>query len=227
MRLLQEEELVWSPVVANNRMNRKRKATGVNSYENDLRFNPESYLSNRLGQQQHVKWLDLCCGEGNALLQFAGVAAEKCFQDRVTLVGVDLVEQFQAIPSSVHCLRFETCSLVDHTDDEVYDLITCVHGLHYVGDKLSALSAALKQLDDNGLMIANLDIDSIKITGDRNGQYLKKYFRANDIVYDGRKKIIRCTGSRNLQPDLIYKGADDKAGPNYTGQEAVDSYYIM
>lgn len=69
MKLLTENELIWSDVVANNRMNRKRSASGVNSYEKDLKFKPEKYLNDWLKQQGHVKWLDLCCGEGNALLQ--------------------------------------------------------------------------------------------------------------------------------------------------------------
>lgn len=33
MKLLSENELVWSWVVANSKMNRKRNASGVNSYD--------------------------------------------------------------------------------------------------------------------------------------------------------------------------------------------------
>ena len=38
MNLLQEKELIWSPVVANCNMNRKRNLSGVNSYEKDIGF---------------------------------------------------------------------------------------------------------------------------------------------------------------------------------------------
>ena len=42
--LLNEQALEWSPVVANNTMNRERKATGVNSYEKDIKLNPLVFL---------------------------------------------------------------------------------------------------------------------------------------------------------------------------------------
>lgn len=225
MQLLTEEQLIWSPVVANNRMNRKRMASGVNSYEQDLGFRPDTYLNSCLERQGHVKWLDLCCGEGNALLQYAKAITAEGRADAVTLTGLDLVDQFQPIPPLIHCLQFTTGSLVNWTYKEQYDLITCVHGLHYVGDKLTALANSLRAVSDAGIMIASLDINSIKIAGDSNGQYLKKVFRENDMEYNAKKKVLRCTGPRNICFDLVYKGADDKAGPNYTGQDAVDSYY--
>lgn len=219
--------MIWSPIVANNRMNRKRKASGINSYEKELKFKPEEYLDTCLEQKTHVKWLDLCCGEGNALLQYARAVSDEGRQDRVTLVGIDLVDQFQPIPPFVNCLRFEIGSLVNWTNDDQYDLITCVHGLHYVGDKLKALSTGLKLIGNQGVLIANLDLNSIKIEGDQNGQYLKQLFIENEIEYNARKKLVRCEGHRDIYFNLTYKGADDKSGPNYTGQEAVDSYYGM
>jgi SAM-dependent methyltransferase len=226
MKLLSESELIWSPIVANNRMNRKRNASGINSYERELKFNPAVYLKACLEQKAQVKWLDLCCGEGNALLQYAKTASDEDYQNRVTLVGVDLVDQFQPIPSFVSCLQFEIGSLVNLTSNDQYDLITCVHGLHYVGDKLKVLSTVMKSIGNQGLFIANLDLNSIKIQGDPNGKFLKQLFLENDIDYNMRKKLIRCEGPRALNFNLTYHGADDKAGPNYTGQDAVNAYYV-
>ena len=57
-----------------------------------------------------------------------------------------------------------------------FDLITCVHGLHYIGDKLGLLTRAASW------------------------------------------------PSRSLLP-YTYLGADDGAGPGYTGQPAVWSHY--
>lgn len=227
MQLLTEEQLIWSPVVANNRMNRKRQASGVNSYEQDLSFMPEVYLNRCLEQQGYVKWLDLCCGEGNALLQYAKAVTAEGRADCVTLTGIDLVDQFQPIPPFMHCLQFKTGSLVNWAYEEQYDLITCVHGFHYIGDKLKALANSLRAISNTGTMIANLDINSIKIAGDNSEQYLKKVFRENDMAYNARKKVLQCTGPRNIDFGLVYKGANDKAGPNYTGQDAVDSYYQL
>ncbi|SHM04048.1 Methyltransferase domain-containing protein [Chitinophaga jiangningensis] len=225
MKLLTESELIWSAVVANNRMNRKRKATGVNSYEKDLGFNPEAYLDNLLEQGSEVSWLDLCCGEGNALLQYASKVALNDQQNAVKLTGVDLVDQFQTIPSFVHCLHFETQSLVAWSSDMQYDLITSVHGFHYVGDKLKALLVALKSIKEYGMLIANFDLDSIKIDNAESFRYFKKLFKENNIEYNVRKRLLVCKGPRYLDFRLTYRGADDTTGPNYTGQAAVDAYY--
>lgn len=225
MKLLTENELVWSDVVANNRMNRKRKASGVNSYEKDLKFKPETWLNDCLKEQRQVKWLDLCCGEGNALLQYANELAEKQLQDQVKLRGIDLADQFQAVPSLITYLQLDAMSLVDWKADDQYDLVTCVHGLHYIGDKLKVITEALKAIAPQGILMANLDLKSIKIEGDQQDQYSKKLFKENQIEYNARRKIIKCKGPRNISINLTYNGADDKAGPNYTGQDAVDSYY--
>jgi hypothetical protein len=106
-----------------------------------------------------------------------------------------------------------------------YDLITCVHGLHYVGDKLGVLEKAMACLTDDGVFIANLDIKSIRIvSGD---SYLKNFFAMNGIKYSARTRIIECRGRRNIHFNVSYTGAKDDAGPNYTGQDGVDSYYSM
>lgn len=174
MKLLTENELIWSDVVANNRMNRKRKASGVNSYEKDLKFKPETWLNACLKERGEVKWLDLCCGEGNALLQYASELAEKQLQGQALLRGIDLTDQFQAVPALITCLQLEALSLVDWKADDQYDLVTCVHGLHYIGDKLKVIKEALKAIDLEGIMTANLDLKSIKVEGDQQNQYLKK-----------------------------------------------------
>lgn len=216
MNLLTEQELIWSPIVANNRMNRKRVASGVNSYEKELYFNPAVYLDEVLAKQGQVKWLDLCCGEGNALLQYAkGLPT----QAGVTLTGIDLVDQFQQIPGDVHCLQFEVRSLVDWVPADKYDLITCVHGIHYIGDKLQVIAAALRALEPEGLFIGHLDLANIK------GVDAKQLFAQHKVGYNGRRRLLTCTGPRHIELQLTYAGADDQTGPNYTGQEAVTSYY--
>ena len=225
MKLLTEKELIWSSIVANNRMNRKRNASGINSYEKELNFKPEVYLNSCLEQQGQAKWLDLCCGEGNALLQYAKEVAVKDRQEHVTLTGIDLVDQFQQIPSFVNCLQFQISPLVTWTTDDQYNLITCVHGLHYVGDKLKVLLTAFKAIANQGMLMANLDLNNIKIEGDKNGQYMKKLFAENQIEYNVRKRLVICKGPRVIDFNLTYKGADDTTGPNYTGQDAVDSHY--
>lgn len=57
-KLLQEEELEWSPIVANNAMNRERVSIGVNSYERDIQLNPIQFLLER-EKQNYLQWTDL------------------------------------------------------------------------------------------------------------------------------------------------------------------------
>jgi hypothetical protein len=49
--------------------------------------------------------------------------------------------------------------------------------------------------------------------------------RRAGFVYDPRRHRVTCEGRRELVMPYAYLGADDRAGPNYTGQPAVNSYY--
>src|SRR5688572_32852851 len=151
MKLLSENELIWSWVVANSKMNRERNASGVNSYEKELKFKPETFLEDHIQKSGSVKWLDMCCGEGKALIQAAEFLSTKNLQDKAILKGVDLVNSFQPIPPSITCINFEVKSIVDWSAEDQYDLVTCVHGLHYIGDKLKVLRMVLERLTAEGL----------------------------------------------------------------------------
>jgi len=227
MKLLSENELVWSWVVANSKMNRKRKASGVNSYEKELKIKPELFLEDHIQQNGLVKWLDLCCGEGKALIQASEYLLLKGLQDKALLKGIDLVSAFQSIPPLISCIDFEVRSIVDWSSTEQYDLITCVHGLHYVGDKLKVLKAVFECLNPQGIFIANLDLDNIRLLNGDAATYLKNIFKQNDIQYNSRTRLLTCKGPRGIDFNVNYKGANDKAGPNYTGQDAVCSVYEM
>jgi SAM-dependent methyltransferase len=163
--LLDDTTLAASAVVANSAMNRERQLAGPNSYARELGFDPLDRILRRLPEQESVAWLDLCCGRGRALLQ-AGAHVEACgLQDRVELIGVDLVDYFDPGTTAVTLVCTPATTWQPHRR---FDLITVVHGLHYIGDKLGVLGES---------------------------------------------------------PDNL--GADDRAGPNYTGQPAVHSYYAV
>lgn len=57
------------------------------------------------------------------------------------------------------------------------------------------------------------------------GARLTKALRAAGFEYDGRKHRIRKHGHGVARLPFSYLGADQNAGPNYTGQPAVHSYY--
>src|SRR5262249_16006362 len=119
--------------------------------------------------------------------------------------------------------------------DCLFDLITCVHGLHYVGDKLGLIQNTASWLKVDGVFLANLDPDNLKIPNGANAGNkitrdlrrigLKYHARKHLIVCEGRKPLVVWEGRKDFRVNYRYLGADDAAGPNYTGQAAVNSHY--
>lgn len=222
MDLKDDDELAMSPIVANCRMNRERELCGGNSYTRDLGLNPVEFLKRRLEEQQTVRWLDLCCGSGRALIESAHWLSE--FVDRVEIVGVDLVGMFAPVDATG--VKLVEARLEDWQSTKQFDLITCVHGLHYVGDKLGAISKAVSWLSDNGLFIAHLDLSNLKHADfSAFGRKIAQDLRKAGFNYDSARRLISCERRIDITLPWTYSGADDEAGPNYTGQAAVNSWY--
>jgi SAM-dependent methyltransferase len=224
MILLDNKQLEYSSVVANNRMNRERQAFGINSYEKDLGFKLIDFLEKCLAEHETVRWMDLCCGKGNALIQGANYFYNKN-QIQLCIEGWDLAGIFSEKPSHLDFLKLWQKSVAEWQPAMPCHLITCVHGLHYVGDKLKVIETALQNLTPQGIFLANLDLENVKITGKSVGS-LKKIFQKKGLQYN-KKHILSGTYHKNPDFGLEYLGADDSAGPNYTGQEAVNSYYTV
>ena len=230
--LLGDGRLEASSVVANCSMNRERQLTGVNSYQREMGFDPVDVLTagvdcrDDLGRViPPVGWLDLCCGTGRALVQAVGRLRAAGLGGQVAVVGVDLVAAFDRGGEEVGPVLV-TDSVTTWRPGRAFDLITCVHGLHYVGDKLAVLTRAAGWLTANGLLVADLDLASIRLPGGRlAGRPLTAKLRAAGFAYDSRRKKITLTGRRVVDLPYTYLGADDQAGANYTGQPAVHSYY--
>lgn len=224
MKLLGDDALKRSGTAANCQMNRQRTLSGSNGYAKELRLNPLEFLLERGGAK--VRWLDLCCGEAKALLEAAQMVHRQGLDGRVEIVGVDLVAQpSPANPESL-CLRLVQASLTHWEPAGHFDLITCVHGLHYIGDKLALIARAVSWLTDNGQFVANLDLNNIKFTDGRlAGRIVARELRQVGLDYNRRAKLVRCSHRLEVQLPFRYCGADDQAGPNYTKQPAVDSYY--
>jgi SAM-dependent methyltransferase len=227
--LLDDDTLAESSVVANCAMNRERELAGVNSYERELGFHPLNWLRVRLATggpaASGSSWLDLCCGTGRALIQAADQALLLGLEDRIELTGVDLVDAFDPPPPGSP-VRLLTASVTTWTPPHPYDLITCVHGLHYVGDKLGAIARAVAALTDDGLFVADFDAASIRMSDGRpGGRLVAAALRQAGLSYDSRRHRLAAQGRRELSLPFAYVGADDRAGPNYTNQPAVHSYY--
>jgi SAM-dependent methyltransferase len=211
--LLTDGALIRSAVVANCAMNRERRLTGPNSYAKELGFDPLD------GLVPGTAWLDLCCGSGRALAR-AGSS-----RPGVAIVGVDLVDAFVPGPHPPG-VRLVCADVREFAPGRAFDLVTCVHGLHYVGDKLRLLARIAAWLTPTGRFVADLDLSSIRLPDGRPaGRPLAAALRAAGFAYDPRRRRITRTGPGRVELPYAYLGADDRAGPNYTGQPAVHSYY--
>ncbi|MFG2948804.1 class I SAM-dependent methyltransferase [Streptomyces adustus] len=215
--LLSGDELERSSVVANNTMNRGRGLVGVNSYARELGQDPLAHLA---GRPAAPSWLDLCSGEGRALREAAGALPADA-----VLTGVDLVGPLVPRPSPP-ALEEVVASVDRWAPARTYDLITCVHGLHYVGDQLGLLARAASWLAPDGLLLAHFDPDSVRwADGSAAGRAAVSALRAAGFGYSARHHRLTLRGGRSLALPFRYVGADPAAGPNYTGQPAVGSHY--
>ncbi|AMV40223.1 class I SAM-dependent methyltransferase [Planctomyces sp. SH-PL62] len=224
MDLLDDDELERSAVVANCRMNRERGLLGSNGYDRELGFNPLDVLRKPSGESRPAGWLDLCCGSGKALIEAARIVHDEGMD--VEIVGVDLAGLFRRVDPDQDRLRLVEASLGDWRPDRGFDLISCVHGLHYVGDKLALIARAASWLTEDGLFVASLDLHNLKIAdASPLGRRIAAALRRAGLEYDRRRRLVSCRGRKAVDLPYRYLGADDRAGPNYTGQPAVDSYY--
>ena len=224
-KLKDKEALEWSSVVANNSMNRKRIAFGVNSYEKEIKLDPIKYLISKYTDRK-LSWLDLCCGEGNALIQSAKFIKENKHENKIGLEGIDLVSYFSEYSGYEDILQLEEKNLENWIPTKKYDLITCVHGLHYIGNKIGLLEKISTTLTGEGKFIGNFSLENIRIQGVENSEkMLRKIFKESGLTYNARTKIIKLTEPISIASMFKYLGADDQVGPNYTGQSVVDSIY--
>lgn len=189
MDLIGDDELERSAVVANCRMNRERELGGSNGYEKEVGFNPLEFLRERTALGRGTAWLDLCCGSGKALIQAAGSVFAEGLD--VEIVGVDLVGMFHGHGHGSKNLRLVEASLRTWRPDGCFDLITCVHGLHYVGDKLGLIARAASWLVEDGLLVASLDLHNTKLAdGKSSERRIAADLRRAGLLFDRRRRLV-------------------------------------
>lgn len=225
--LLDDPALERSSVVANNAMNRNRGLSGVNSYARDLGVDPYEHLAAILRDTPEVSvtWIDVCCGSGRALLEAEQRFAEEFPSADLTLVGIDLVDHFLAAPRTSR-LKLITANANTWQPEGPADLVTCVHGLHYIGDKLGLLAAMSSWAAPHGTLAAHFDPDLFRHPdGASAARKVLAELRNTDLSYDRRSHRVSARNPRPTHFEAEYLGADDTVGPGYTGQPAVASYY--
>ncbi|MFD4353163.1 class I SAM-dependent methyltransferase [Nocardia sp. NPDC058518] len=223
--LLDNLTLEQSSIVANNAMNRGRGLSGVNSYTRELGFDPYEVLAERLRADStaQVTWIDVCCGSGRALLEAEARFDREFPAADLTIIGIDLVDFFLGTPRTPR-LHLLATSATTWTPPRKADLVTCVHGLHYIGDKLALIEAMTSWLAPTARFAADFDPTEIRRPNSSPAtDTVIETLRAAGLTYDVRRHQIHGHG----RPDFaaVYLGADTTAGPGYTGQPSVVSYY--
>ena len=147
---------------------------------------------------------------------------------QVQIVGVDLVEMFT--PENAPGVTLTAADVAAFTLDRPADLITCVHGLHYLGDKLGFLQHAYAMLAPGGLLLANLDADNLRASGADSSVWRQAVRHAGNggVTLDFKGHVLRIerTGV-TLDFGVTFQGATVSEQPNYTGITVIDSWYSL
>ncbi len=212
--MLTEEELELSGTVANCQMNRERELRGSNGYIAELGMDPVEWLRER----HRSAWLDVCCGTGRALVQ----AAAEVHTEGIEIDGVDLVSFYWPRATQTPGLTLHTSSIREFVPRRTYELITSVHGLHYVGDKLGTLSRLASWLAPDGLLLVHLDPADIYFDGSSRPRQTLDLLRRAGCRWNGRRGLLRLSGEASFSVE--YLGATT-GGPNRTGQPSTKSHY--
>ncbi len=228
MTLLRADELLSSAVVANSTMNRGRGLSGVNSYERDLHFAILPFLAARVQEQGSALWYDACCGQGRALVEAGRQLAAIDWGGCVQIVGADLVGMFT--PERAPSVSLMAADVAAFRPDRPADLVTCVHGLHYLGDTLGFLESAHEMLAPGGLFLGHLDPKNIRLADSAVSAWRQAARQAhtNGVAVDLKNHILRFErASTPLRFGMSYQGASVSETPNYTSITVIDSWYTQ
>jgi len=228
MEMLGADELLSSSIVANATMNRRRGLSGVNSYERDLRFSLTEFLAERVRERGAAFWYDACCGQGLALVEASRQFSAAGWDRQVRIVGVDLVPMF--MPEEAPSVTLLATDVAAFTLDQPADLITCVHGLHYLGDKLGFLQHACAMLAPGGLFLGHLDPNNILTAPSRLPLWRRaaRHAAKQGVEMKLKNHVLRVEQSDSpLDFGVTHQGATVSEQPNYTGITVIDSWYTL
>jgi SAM-dependent methyltransferase len=205
-------------------MNRSRGLIGVNSYTKDLKFDVLDWLVDRQNAKGSAVWYDVCCGEARALFQAAEELDRRHLRD-VKLIGADLIQTSRQTHDLITLIEGDVSTL---TPAPEIDLITCVHGLHYIGDKLGLLSHLSGLLAPGGLFVGNIDPVNIRIGGQpaKGWGTIARLADAGKSRFVYKDHILKILDAGRIEFDVQYQAATISEGPNYTGITVMDSWYV-
>ena len=195
-------------------MNRSRGSAGSNSYQKDLSIDLIEFLRQKSVNNESARWLDICCGEGRALIETATLIANRAAIENspndLQITGIDLAGMFQKYPVDLTHLQLLEVPIEEFKPSQEFDLITCVHGLHYLGDKLSTIQKAAAWLKTDGLFLANVEMKNLKLFENKNSHSIfSAFLRKQGFEFNSKKHLLKLKGKRNFAIPFEYLGADD------------------
>jgi hypothetical protein len=145
--------------------------------------------------------------------------------DCITTLGVDLIGQIAQVPNEYVVVG----DVSTFNPGYAVDIITCVHGLHYVADKLAILCHFYSLLAPEGQIVANLDLMNIIV----DDQPIAKWTAFTKLIAEPKptatfkNHVLTLTkGSEcSLTFGLRFVGASISTEPNYSGITVVNSCY--
>ncbi len=186
------------------------------------------FLAERVRERGHAVWYDPCCGLGRALVDAGRQFADAGLGGQVRIVGVDLVPMFTPEKSPNVSLR--AADVAAFSLEQPADLVTCVHGLHYLGDKLGFLQNACALLAPGGLLLGHLDPNNVLVaeSGQPAWRQAARHAAANGAALDLKRHVLRVKQTdAPLVFSAAYLGATVSEQPNYTGMVVINSWYTM
>ena len=224
--MLPADELLASSTVANATMNRGRGLSGVNSYERELRFSLIDFLAERVREHGAAVWYDACCGQGRALVEAGRQFADDGWGSQVQIIGVDLVSMFT--PDEAPNVTLRAADVAAFTLEQPADLITCVHGLHYLGDKLGFLQHAYTLLAPGGLLLGHLDASNVlhAESGQSIWRQAARHAAKRGAALELKSHVLRVKRTdAPLDFGVTFQGGSISEKPNYSGITVINSWY--
>ena len=133
------------------------------------------------------------------MIEAARIVREEGLGSRIEILGVDLVGMFLAPEPVLDGLRLVEASLRAREPEGQFGLITCVHGLHYIGDKLGLIARAASWPVEGGRFVANLALENVKFADDpRSDRKMAAGLRHAGLEYDRRRRLAACRGRKSL-----------------------------
>ena len=144
----------------------------------------------------------------------------------VRMEGWDVAGLFMESLTPFPTVQFVADTLAQWQPTHGYDLITSVHGLHYMGDKLGLIQKCVGHLTQDGIFMGNLDLRNIKkLDGRSLDRPLRKMLSGYGIHYHPRRHLLTCQGPKQINLSLHYAGANDKT-PHPARPDGVFPIYI-